>query len=599
MNEMRQKLESDLAQHSTAILDIKRRLNSLTCVACLPPELLCKIFLFHTFSHYATRDALQGAYPPFQPYQWIAVAQVCHYWRSAALAVPFLWSTIWLNNVDWIKELLSRSKNTPLTVWSTDNCIQLESFKLVMAELPRIKGFHVESRWLPRELEDSMSMLLARSYAKSAPGLEQLSFRSAMSWQRYPSHASDHTCDYRLDSIFSGCQLPSLRQLEIKSYDKRWTNLLLRPTLTHLTLSSKHFLYTPHLRETLAALAAMPLLEELDLTRVFSGYPDESDIDNPKFRLESAHLPLLHKLRLSHNAIACSLLLRHISAPVLATVVLDCSLHAKPNSPSPSPLVQLRELRSALDDRVRACAPDGPCSLSMQLPFINSTGIFEFQLWAGHQPALSLLQDEDVQPSLPSPFIDVHLTFDYHAQRGIRNPVLEICSSDWVSRVTSCHVDLIDFDQSMGDALVDILERSTELTELSVGQWTKGYLCNVLAPEGAERVGTPPLLPHLSKLALRGISIRPSPPHHHHRVSRSEETADAGFLTGLKEVMQRRVNADAKLETLVLWECTNVSHDDVDMLASTVGSVDWDGVFRPGNARALSALEVLTSDDED
>lgn len=49
----------------------------------------------------------------------IAVTHVCQHWRSVALETAPLWTTLWLGNEPWTREMLLRAKGTPLNIYQT------------------------------------------------------------------------------------------------------------------------------------------------------------------------------------------------------------------------------------------------------------------------------------------------------------------------------------------------------------------------------------------------------------------------------------------------------------------------------------------------
>ena len=79
----------DLVHTQTqALVETKRRLNGLSTIAVLPPELLAEIFL----NYIAARQEALMDYDLHTDWQscnsWILITQVCHYWREVALQSP-------------------------------------------------------------------------------------------------------------------------------------------------------------------------------------------------------------------------------------------------------------------------------------------------------------------------------------------------------------------------------------------------------------------------------------------------------------------------------------------------------------------------------
>ncbi|KAJ7362304.1 hypothetical protein DFH08DRAFT_321870 [Mycena albidolilacea] len=94
-------------------------------IQIIPPEILCHIFTLtvpplnatSAYVHVARRVDSSQSWTPREP--WV-LGQVCSYWRSQALALPTLWSSISFSTSPWPRELslchtqLARSGTAPL-----------------------------------------------------------------------------------------------------------------------------------------------------------------------------------------------------------------------------------------------------------------------------------------------------------------------------------------------------------------------------------------------------------------------------------------------------------------------------------------------------
>lgn len=96
-----------------AIVQLSLYGNHFPPIARLSPEILSEIFAM-CVAAYVTVDQFRFWHPRY----WFAFSHVCQYWRILALSYPMLWSFINFAIVDsnWISELLSRSKNVPLSI---------------------------------------------------------------------------------------------------------------------------------------------------------------------------------------------------------------------------------------------------------------------------------------------------------------------------------------------------------------------------------------------------------------------------------------------------------------------------------------------------
>lgn len=100
--------ETEVQKLIQQIAALKRFANTLVAVSRLPEELLAETFIY--LRDTASDDSLRGVEMP------VNISQVCHHWRSTALACPRLWSHLNLRNDRWTEEKLRRSQNAVLEV---------------------------------------------------------------------------------------------------------------------------------------------------------------------------------------------------------------------------------------------------------------------------------------------------------------------------------------------------------------------------------------------------------------------------------------------------------------------------------------------------
>ena len=92
-----------------------------SAINALPPELLSEIFLF-CVALWPTNDDyfIPSTHPSEFTYgdrlPWIAITQVCQYWRSVALACGELWNKLLFTSRETTNEMIRRSAGVILVV---------------------------------------------------------------------------------------------------------------------------------------------------------------------------------------------------------------------------------------------------------------------------------------------------------------------------------------------------------------------------------------------------------------------------------------------------------------------------------------------------
>ncbi|KAF8645458.1 hypothetical protein AX16_007812 [Volvariella volvacea WC 439] len=100
--------------------------NIYTPISHLPPELLLRILTIYKQQVENEHKESQSSSSPYaawkHTYTWVLVSHVCRHWRNVTLSSPTFWSTIYmpskLTSLDWVDELLQRSKSATLRVLS-------------------------------------------------------------------------------------------------------------------------------------------------------------------------------------------------------------------------------------------------------------------------------------------------------------------------------------------------------------------------------------------------------------------------------------------------------------------------------------------------
>ena len=265
----------------------------------VPDEILGSIFLLNT-----VLEVDVGGLQKHDPFSTtLASAAVCRRWRQVALDYSLLWSRIIdyeRHPLPWIKELLSRSKDSPLDAGEATSSIysalQLrgsvsdsmradEIMDLLLGHISRLRTLSVHVR--PKLLRTIGDRLLPNP----APLLQSLTLcvRSPVPVRGYLGQLFENEApllrSLRLQAIFVDFHSPSLRNLrELCVYN------ILRPiSITNVPPVTNPLATAPTVDGWLRILNDMPLLERLTLFAAI--FPNRDD--SPSNHVSLAHLRLL------------------------------------------------------------------------------------------------------------------------------------------------------------------------------------------------------------------------------------------------------------------------------------------------------------------
>ena len=248
---------------------------------------------------------------------WIAIAQVCRYWRSVALACTKLWRPLLFSNPQATKEMIRLSKGAALTVkahsWHPDESMA-EKIQMVIPELYRVSVLHL---CLPTSILQSLLV----HFLAPAPKLESLRLRA----EQFYDHPPD---SFNLPDLIFANHSPSLRLLELTYCRFSWQSLP-PSSLTHLEL--RRVTIPPSMTQFLSFLHVMPMLETLILDEALptdSLHTRNSDVSSPRL-----FLPKLCELILVGGIDPCTHFLRHIAYPITTFTTFNCNI-SKEESPN-------------------------------------------------------------------------------------------------------------------------------------------------------------------------------------------------------------------------------------------------------------------------
>lgn len=272
---------NQIVKYIASIRASKTRLNSLSPIAKLPPEILIEIFLQYKALHVRTaKDATD----------WQSVAHVCRYWRSLALQCSTLWTFVRLSAKDeCTKELLARSNGLPLTV--RDAFIPSEtSEQFLAAEMSRVEDLH---------LAVHNNTLIA----DSAPLLRCLVLHSNNSFGYGETFGM-----IGASKLVYGDAAPLLQEFRICQHPLEWHRFR-HSNLRDLRVTQPPTVLCP-LKNIITALSAMPLLEILTLHKALP-----EDIPPSRRGSHRATLPHLRSIAISGPSFSCANLLTYLDFP--------------------------------------------------------------------------------------------------------------------------------------------------------------------------------------------------------------------------------------------------------------------------------------------
>ncbi|KAF8066615.1 hypothetical protein FPV67DRAFT_1495705 [Lyophyllum atratum] len=517
-----------------ATISWKRRYNELSLISRLPPELLATIFMCTIGWSELDRSRVP----------WFCVSHVCSHWRRVALETPSLWSDIPLNCPRWAKEMMARSKMSPLTITVMCGYYTRRSTAAVRAalsQLSRIRKLSLyESHGAPRPFSD-----FAKFLDSPAPLLETLEICIT-------SARGKASAEYTLpEELFSGVS-PRLARLGIRDCGLNWgapifANLVSLKVANYLPNTSR-----PLVNQFFSALSTMSRLEKLDFDSDFASASGE--LISPA---ATANLPRLVQLSVRSRLVNCVSLMDHITYPSSAHVTVEC--HLSDGSATSFSLV--RRLADTLGRRI-----GGP----VRCVSFDSDRI---RAWTS----------SGINPRLDSEIPQFDFCFTLHEMPNFGRPeiateVFQLLPLEFVESLT-----VVDLDLSK-TAWVNLFGGLTQLKEVEVGHYQSGFL-------GAFSSGTSD--PHepcdqaseVQFKALKKLTIR---------FWTLDETINPGgagktLIQSLFDCLEARREQGTAPGELVLAQCCHVAEEDLVALKEIVTEVQVE----------LDSEDSISSDSED
>jgi hypothetical protein len=299
-------------------------MKAIAAINCIPPELLSKIFLVcvavwpsgsedrYLSGFKGPNDFTCGVCLP-----WIAIAQVCRYWRYSALGCGELWRGLLFSSSKATTKMLRRSNGANLVVKAQIaefpfKPMILERVRLIIPYLNRVSVLHLALH--PSDLHS-----LLRDLSVAAPELTSLRLHSK---DYYDKKATSFTLP---DIIFAG-QTPSLRLLDLSNCKFSWTSLPLN-NLAHLELCNAA--RPPTLAEILTFLREVPSLHTFILDEALPVPLLNERSQNTA--IPRLFLPNLRVITLGSSTDANTNLLYHLAYPTDTIATFNCRTSPRDN----------------------------------------------------------------------------------------------------------------------------------------------------------------------------------------------------------------------------------------------------------------------------
>jgi len=518
-DENRRLIDLEISQHEKCIQELKTRRNTFAPISCLPPEVLCRVFLL-------VRDSALA----WNPVTWIKVTHTSRYWRNVALNSPSLWTLLPLENPWWTREMLKRSKMASLivkaNVLNRSNSSAVNT-KVALSHISRIKELSLNSPEAEGTLQNILSTL-----PRAAAQLEVLRISTRV---RYYSSIFYIPGDALRET-------PSLRQLELYSCDFRWDSQFLSG-LTHLTLHSVPSNAQPTLTQLLEVLRSSPGLQLLDLKNCFP----KDGLSSPRAQTP-IYLQHLRSLALDGTLTELEPLLMNCSIQATSKIQISC-IDTSDVGADFFPLVSaVRSLRHE--------------NSSNSLPF---THYVDLTIPASNSVRLAFSSHD--APELAFPLYHTSIDFTWRADGTASNldaNLRHICYVHPLDDVAvlSCYTPSVLSPQTILDVFGSLprLQRIYPSSRAAL----PFLQAMTMTPSPGLTTGEPPTIafPALRNIILNDVNF----------------TVDGGIdVDWMRNQLLERYERGSEVRELCFRNCSRLRADDIELLGEFVTDVDWDG----------------------
>ena len=259
---------------------LRQKKNERALISRLPVEILSQVFSYYSASDRHPHVRFRSP-PP-----WLAVTQVCHRWRQAALSSPILWADIITTNYRWAEEMLERSRDVPIHI-TVDDAGSVHTPSDVRAARLLFSKIHRAQSLVMTCADSILNCMPILFEAEAAPLLEELTITNF-----HPSNVLDLV----ERPLFSG-KTPCLQFLSLHHCRVLWSSPLFQCDLVYLSLSHIPHDHRPHLQQLLDVLKSLTHLECLQLDEALPSHISSPADSESLTSLLSVERLVLYRLR--------------------------------------------------------------------------------------------------------------------------------------------------------------------------------------------------------------------------------------------------------------------------------------------------------------
>ncbi|KDQ49767.1 hypothetical protein JAAARDRAFT_615839 [Jaapia argillacea MUCL 33604] len=500
-------VEFEKIQHPAAVLEGAE--NSQQGISLLPTELLTGILLSVVTSEQRRAQHMIDVSPNhYDCSRWLAVSQVCCYWREIVLGCAEMWRCLFLGNPTMTAEMVSRSMGVPLIVVSDENPHR-EAVELALNQISRIQILNIT---IADRARVGIEELLDQQLSTAAPELRWLAI------QGYG------VSNWTVPAILFGGIAPNLQRLRLSGCKLALPLPFLQcQSLTHFELAPCYTDEQLTVSALLSLFEQMPHLQRLVLHSACDGFGD------PAFprTVELPHLSKIHTK--GHSSRIMANLMYRLSFPHDCIIAFDCT-HSSDHADFPG----ANEDLSALCHSIATHLSSAGTTDCRALPYRS------LQLW-GTYPRIRIWGTDDVD--------DKDVVYDAWDEPRIALLLRHTFSPGW---------GLCTFTKFLPlDCIVSVSLQADDTSGISVDEWK--VICARLSRVRLLRVFFPgkstlpaaltlsreerqyPLLPALEIVILQQIPL-------------SEDETDC-MLRQFLDCIQARASCGHRLRELRLRNC--------------------------------------------